>query len=163
MPVWRSGWARSCVWAAGTLLGLWTAVVHHLGAFAPSVVSGYGHALSMLAVCYGVPVWGFTVLWSALALALTVRQVRDGLPVAPTWWSFTFPVGTVATGSSALASATGLALFEIGAGIATLALGAGWFAAAYATLRLFTDQAALPRGVAQGVRGQRQRLSPFAG
>lgn len=129
------------VWIVLGFLGQSTTAVHHLGELAPSVVPGYGHALSMLAVCYGVPVWGFTVLWSVLALALTARQVRDGLPAAPTWWSFTFPVGTVATGSSALAAATGLMLFEIGAGLATLGLVAGWFAAAYATLRLFTAAA----------------------
>ncbi|MFJ2753960.1 TDT family transporter [Nocardioides sp. NPDC087217] len=126
------------VWIVLGFLGQSTTAVHHLGDLAPAVVPDYGHALSMLAVCYGVPVWGFTVLWTVLALALTVRQARDGLPLAPTWWSFTFPIGTVATGSSALASATGLALFEVGAGLATLGLLVGWLAAAYATVRLFT-------------------------
>ncbi|NYI80149.1 TDT family transporter [Nocardioides panzhihuensis] len=129
--------ALPTVWIVLGFLGQSTTAVHHLGALAPSVVPDYGHALSMLAVLYGVPVWGFTVLWTVLALALTVRQIREGLPVAPTWWSFTFPIGTVATGTSALAAATGLALFEVGAGIATLGLLAGWLAAAYGTVRLF--------------------------
>ncbi|TQL66407.1 tellurite resistance protein TehA-like permease [Nocardioides albertanoniae] len=124
------------VWIVLGFLGQSTTAVHHLGALAPSVVPGYGHALGMLAVCYGVPVWGFTVLWTALALTLTMRQLRDGLPVAPTWWSFTFPIGTVATGSSALAAATGLVLFEVAAGLAALGLLVGWVAAAYATWRL---------------------------
>jgi tellurite resistance protein TehA-like permease len=130
--------ALPTVWIVLGFLGQSTTAVHHLGALAPSVVPDYGHALSMLAVCYGVPVWGFTVLWIVLAIALTARQVRDGLPVAPTWWSFTFPVGTVATGSSALAAGTGLALFEIAAGLATFGLLMGWVAAAYGTVRLFT-------------------------
>ncbi|MFJ9389952.1 TDT family transporter [Nocardioides sp. NPDC101246] len=130
--------ALPTVWIVLGFLGQSTTAVHHLGELAPTVVHGYGHALSMLAICYGVPVWGFTVLWIALAVSLTARQVRDGLPIAPTWWSFTFPIGTVATGSSALASATGLALFEVGAGLATLGLLVGWLAAAYATVRLFT-------------------------
>ncbi|MFD7075302.1 TDT family transporter [Nocardioides sp. NPDC059952] len=142
------------VWIVLGFLGQSTTAVHHLGVLAPSVVPDYGHALGMLAVCYGVPVWGFTVLWTALALALTVRQVRDGLPVAPTWWSFTFPVGTVATGSSALAAATGLALFEIAAGLATLGLLVGWFAAAYATLRLFADQPVTAVPLPQGRQSQ---------
>jgi tellurite resistance protein TehA-like permease len=133
--------ALPTVWIVLGFLGQSTTAVHHLGVLAPSVVPDYGHALSMLAVCYGVPVWGFTVLWTALALALTVRQVRDGLPVAPTWWSFTFPVGTVATGNSALAAATGLGVFEVGAGIAVIGLLAGWVAAAYGTIRLFTTPA----------------------
>ena len=129
------------VWIVLGFLGQSTTAVHHLGALAPSVVPDYGHALSMLAICYGVPVWGFTVLWTVLALALTVRQVRAGMPVAPTWWSFTFPVGTVATGNSALAATTGLTLFEVGAGVATIGLLAGWLAAAYGTVRLFTTPA----------------------
>lgn len=69
---------------------------------APGVAGDYGHALSMFALCYGVPVWGFTMFWLALVSALTLRQFRDGLPFAPTWWSFTFPVGTVVTGTGAL-------------------------------------------------------------
>lgn len=129
------------VWIVLGFLGQSTTAVHHLGALAPSVVPGYGHALGMLALCYGVPVWGFTVLWTALALALTVRQVRAGLPVSPTWWSFTFPIGTVATGSSALAAATGLVLFEIGAVLATIGLLVGWVAAAYGTVRMLTTPA----------------------
>lgn len=147
--------ALPTVWIVLGFLGQSTTAVHHLGALAPSVVPDYGHALSMLAVIYGVPVWGFTVLWTVLALALTMRQIRDGLPVAPTWWSFTFPVGTVATGTSALAAATGLTLFEVAAGIATLGLLAGWLAAAYATTHLLTRTARptrwpVPRPAANG-------------
>jgi tellurite resistance protein TehA-like permease len=56
---------------------------------------------------YGLPVFGSAVLWSALALAITVRT---GMPFALTWWSFTFPVGTVVTGTTGLAVATGSAL-----------------------------------------------------
>ncbi|MGH3350474.1 MAG: TDT family transporter [Nocardioides sp.] len=130
--------ALPTVWIVLGFLGQSTTAVQHLGEIAPSVVPVYGHALSMLAVCYGVPVWGFTVLWTVLALALTVRQVRAGMPVAPTWWSFTFPIGTVATGNSALAAATGLGVFEVGSGIAAIGLLAGWVAAAYGTVRLFT-------------------------
>ena len=42
----------------------------------------------------GVPVWGFAMLWLALATGLTVRTLRRGMPFALTWWSLTFPVGT---------------------------------------------------------------------
>jgi C4-dicarboxylate transporter/malic acid transport protein len=60
-------------------------------------------AIDAVALLYGIPVWGFAVIWVAIAGAITVRTIRDGLPFAPTWWSFTFPVGTVATGTSVLA------------------------------------------------------------
>ncbi len=49
--------------------------------------------MSVFAILYGVPVWGFAVLWISLATALTVRTARRGMPFALTWWSLTFPVG----------------------------------------------------------------------
>ena len=52
------------------------------------------------AILYGVPVWGFAVLWIALATALTVlRTLRRGMPFTLTWWSLTFPV-TFVTGTT---------------------------------------------------------------
>ena len=132
------------VWIVLGFLGQSTTAAHHLGAEAPTVVPAYGHALGMLALCYGVPVWGFTVLWTALAIALTARQVRAGLPFAPTWWSFTFPVGTVATGTSALAAVTALALFKVAASIAMAGLLVGWAAAAAGTVRAFVTRPTPP-------------------
>ena len=48
----------------------------------------------------GWRVWGFAMLWLALAAALTVREVRAGLPFAPTWWSFIFPLGAFVTATA---------------------------------------------------------------
>jgi hypothetical protein len=45
------------------------------------------------------PMWGFAMLWLALAAAVTIRTARQGLPFSLTWWSFTFPVGTELTRS----------------------------------------------------------------
>lgn len=125
------------VWIVLGFLGQSTAAVHHLGALAPRLVPEYGDALGKLALCYGVPVWGFTMLWVALATTLTARQVRAGMPFAPSWWSFTFPVGNVVIATSALAAATGLDLFKAIAALAMLGLLAGWAAAAGGTLRAF--------------------------
>lgn len=66
----------------------------------------------MFAILYGVPVWGFAVLWIALATSLTVRTLRRGMPFALTWWSLTFPVGTFVTGTSQLAAHTHLPAFK---------------------------------------------------
>ena len=67
----------------------------------------YAHAASALGVFYGLPTLGFGLLWMAIAGAVTLRTVRDGMPFALTWWGFTFPVGTMATGATALAAHTG--------------------------------------------------------
>jgi C4-dicarboxylate transporter/malic acid transport protein len=63
----------------------------------------YAAGAAVFGLLYGVPVWGFAMLWLAIAAAITVRTARRGLPFTLTWWSFTFPVGTVVTGTIALA------------------------------------------------------------
>jgi tellurite resistance protein TehA-like permease len=78
------------------------------------------------AVLFGVPIWGFAVLWIALATALTVRTLRKGMPFALTWWSLTFPVGTFVTGTTQLALHTGLPAFRVAAAIAYLGLLCTW-------------------------------------
>lgn len=84
----------------------------------PDLAAGMG----IFAILFGVPVWGFAVLWIALATSLTVRTVRRGMPFALTWWSLTFPVGTFVTGTTQLANHTGLSAFKIAAAIAYVGL-----------------------------------------
>ena len=69
--------------------------------------------MNAFAILYGVPVWGFAVLWIALATALTLRTMRRGMPFALTWWSLTFPVGTFVTGTTQLAVHTNLPAFKL--------------------------------------------------
>lgn len=106
------------LWIALGSLGQSITAVNLLGAAAvASVHAPYAHALGVFGVIYGVPVWGFAMLWLTLAGCVTVRTARDHLPFTLTWWSFTFPVGTVVTGTSELAVHTGLDAFK---GIAVL-------------------------------------------
>src|SRR2546421_6037784 len=67
--------------------------------------------LSVFALVFGIAVWGFAMLWLAIAAAVTVRAARAHLPFNLTWWGFTFPVGTCVTGSAALAARSGADLF----------------------------------------------------
>lgn len=64
---------------------------------------------------FGLPVWGLAALWIPLALAITVRTARSGLPFSLAWWSFTFPVGTCVTASTGLWLHTGAEVFRIAA------------------------------------------------
>ncbi|MGI5498664.1 TDT family transporter [Lentzea sp. CA-135723] len=85
-------------------------------------------------VLYGTVAWGFALLWVALAAAVTVRAVRRGLPFALTWWSFVFPLGTLVTGTHALAVRVPSALFS---GVAVVLYGtlvAAWVTVAARTL-----------------------------
>jgi C4-dicarboxylate transporter/malic acid transport protein len=71
----------------------------------------YGEGLEAFGVVYGLPVWGFAMAWLAIAGLITVRTMRRGLPFSLTWWSFTFPVGTLVTGTAGLAVQTGVEAF----------------------------------------------------
>jgi C4-dicarboxylate transporter/malic acid transport protein len=97
----------------------------------PDLADGMG----VFAVLFGVPVWGFAVLWISLATALTVRTARRGMPFALTWWSLTFPVGTFVTGTTQLALHTGLPAFRIAAAIAYVGLLTTWCLVAVRTFR----------------------------
>ncbi|MEE6175214.1 TDT family transporter [Mycobacterium sp. 050134] len=91
--------------------------------------------MNAFAIVYGVPVWGFAVLWIALATSLTVRTLRRGMPFALTWWSLTFPVGTFVTGTAQLAGHTHLPAFRAAAAIAYAGLLFTWLLVAARTAR----------------------------
>ncbi len=97
----------------------------------PHLADGMG----VFAILFGVPVWGFGVLWIALATALTIRTARRGMPFALTWWSLTFPVGTFVTGTTQLAVHTDLPAFRIAAVVAYAGLLATWGLVAVRTAR----------------------------
>lgn len=92
-------------------------------------------AMDDFAVVFGVPVWGFAVLWIALATSLTVCTLRRGMPFALTWWSLTFPVGTFVTGTSQLASHTHLPAFKVAAAVAYGGLLLTWILVTVRTAR----------------------------
>jgi C4-dicarboxylate transporter/malic acid transport protein len=100
-----------------------------------AVDSQLADAMGVFAILYGVPVWGFAVLWISLATSLTVRTLRRGMPFALTWWSLTFPVGTFVTGTTQLAVHTGLPAFRVAAAIAYIGLLSTWCLVAVRTLR----------------------------
>lgn len=95
----------------------------------------YGGAAAVVGLFYGVPVWGFAMVWLVLAASLTLRTARDRLPFTLTWWSFTFPVGTMVTGTSALAARVHSGLFGIGAVALYALLVVAWITVAARTAR----------------------------
>jgi C4-dicarboxylate transporter/malic acid transport protein len=117
-------------------LGQSITAVNLLANVAPSVIPApYSGALRAMGLLYGVPIWGFAMLWLTIAAAITLKTVRDHLPFSLTWWSFTFPVGTTVTGTSELAAHTGSsALAWIAVALFLLLIGA-WLTATANTLR----------------------------
>jgi C4-dicarboxylate transporter/malic acid transport protein len=88
-----------------------------------------------LGILYGVPVLGFGLLWLVIAAGITRAALRGGMPFALTWWSLTFPVGTMVTGASALAKHTGAGLFAVIAVALYVFLVTAWAVVATRTVR----------------------------
>jgi C4-dicarboxylate transporter/malic acid transport protein len=132
-----SGTARvPTLWIVLGPLGQSITAAGLLGAIAKIAVEpDVAENLNGFAVLYGVPVWGFAVLWIALAASLTVSTLRRGMPFALTWWSLTFPVGTFVTGTSQLAAHTHLPAFKVAAVIAYTGLLCTWILVAIRTAR----------------------------
>ena len=124
------------LWIVLGPLGQSVTAVNALGAQAHlALPSPYAAAFRALGLVYGLPVWGFALMWAALATAVTVRTARAHLPFSLTWWSFTFPVGTVVTGTSALARTSGLTLFTAAAAALFVVLVGAWATVAVRTAR----------------------------
>lgn len=147
-----SGTARvPTLWIVLGPLGQSITVAGLLGTDAALAVEDeLAEGMRVFAVLYGVPVWGFAVLWISLATALTVRTLRRGMPFALTWWSLTFPVGTFVTGTTQLAVHTSLPAFRYAAALAYVGLLCTWVLVAVRTFRvgvrrgLFTPPGADP-------------------
>ena len=137
--------AHHKVGAAGMVPTLWIVLgpvgqsitaVNLLASNAPTVVdASTAHALLVVALVYGFAMLGFALLWTVIALAVTVRTAREHLPFSLTWWSFTFPVGTCVTGLNGLALHSGLTVVAVLAVIYYAGLVAAWITVAIRTFQ----------------------------
>ncbi|MFF1568872.1 TDT family transporter [Streptomyces sp. NPDC058293] len=131
-----SGAVVPTVWIGVGALGQAVTALGALATAAPSALPApYARGSAVAALLGGLGIWGFALLWLVLATALTVREVRRGLPFAPTWWSFIFPLGACVTGTSALAASTGSQLFAWSAVVLYALLVAAWTVVAWHSLR----------------------------
>ncbi len=89
-----------------------------LGEQAPRVLNvmqmaDIGHAAHGVGVIGAAILWGFGLWWLVLALLITVRYLREGLPFNMGWWAFTFPIGVYSLATLALGRTTGVHAFEV--------------------------------------------------
>ncbi|MDX6236790.1 MAG: hypothetical protein QOG10_1605 [Kribbellaceae bacterium] len=124
------------LWIVLGPLGQSIAAANLLGGVASQALPApYSTALQAFGVVYGVPVWGFGLLWGAIAGAITIRTAREHLPFSLTWWSFIFAVGSTTEGTSGLALHTGSDLFRVAAVLFYFGLVATWITVAVRTAR----------------------------
>ncbi|WP_146889592.1 C4-dicarboxylate ABC transporter, partial [Deinococcus cellulosilyticus] len=61
----------------------------------------------------GITLWGTALWWLLLAVALTLRTLKQGLPFNLGWWGLTFPLGVFVATAFSLEEATHLKGFSL--------------------------------------------------
>ncbi|MNF81760.1 potassium-tellurite ethidium and proflavin transporter [compost metagenome] len=89
--------------------------------FAANGLPGVGEVAAGLGLVAGITLWGFGLWWMLMAVLITVRYLRDGIPFNLGWWGFTFPLGVYSLATLKLASTLNLTFFSI-AGCVLVAL-----------------------------------------
>lgn len=89
-----------------------------LGADAPAIFAanglpGIGEIASGIGLVAGITLWGFGLWWMLMALLITARYLRDGIPFNLGWWGFTFPLGVYSLATLKLASTLNLGFFSV--------------------------------------------------
>ncbi|WP_278387175.1 SLAC1 family transporter [Pseudomonas oryzihabitans] len=110
-----------------------------LGSAAPAVfaahgLAGIGEIARGLGLLGALLLWGLGLWWLALAVLVTQRQAREGMPFNLGWWGFTFPLGVYALATLRLGEALAAPFFTgLGAALVVL-LALLWLLVASRTL-----------------------------
>jgi C4-dicarboxylate transporter/malic acid transport protein len=80
--------------------------------FAAHGLGGVGEIASGLGLIAGIILWGVGVWWLLMAVLITVRYLRNGIPFNLGWWGFTFPLGVFALTTLKLGAVLQLGFFS---------------------------------------------------
>ncbi|NSX08847.1 TDT family transporter [Pseudomonas lini] len=111
-----------------------------LGADAPAIfaangLSGIGEIAAGLGLVAGITLWGFGLWWMLIALLITVRYLRAGIPFNLGWWGFTFPLGVYSLATLKLASTLSLTFFSVFGCLLVAMLAVMWLIVAKRTVQ----------------------------
>ncbi|PYY69718.1 C4-dicarboxylate ABC transporter [Pseudomonas jessenii] len=81
--------------------------------FAANGMPGVGEIAAGLGLVAGITLWGFGLWWMLMALLITGRYLRAGIPFNLGWWGFTFPLGVYSLATLKLASTLSLTFFSV--------------------------------------------------
>ena len=110
-----------------------------LGNDAPAIFAAHGMAsiggvAEGIGLIGGVLFWGLGLWWMVLALLITGRYFRKGIPFNLGWWGFTFPLGVYAVTTLKLGSMLHLTFFSFFGVVLVLMLTVMWMIVAAKTL-----------------------------
>ena len=94
--------------------------------FAANGLPGLGEVAAGLGLVAGITLWGFGFWWMLMALLITARYLRTGIPFNLGWWGFTFPLGVYALATLKLASLLSLGFFTVFGCVLVAMLAAMW-------------------------------------
>jgi C4-dicarboxylate transporter/malic acid transport protein len=110
-----------------------------LGADAPAIFAAHGMAsigdvAAGIGLISGILFWGLGVWWMVLALLITARYLRRGMPFNLGWWGFTFPLGVYSVATLKLASTLNSTFFGTLGSLMVLLLAVMWLVVSAKTL-----------------------------
>nr|BFD43655.1 TDT family transporter [Pseudomonas sp. FFPRI_1] len=111
-----------------------------LGADAPAIFAanglpGMGEIAAGLGLVAGLTLWGFGLWWMLMAVLITLRYLREGIPFNLGWWGFTFPLGVYSLATLKLGSILHLGFFSVFGAVLVAALAVLWLIVAKRTVQ----------------------------
>lgn len=111
-----------------------------LGADSPAIfaVNGFariGEIAEGLGLISGIALWGFGLWWILMALLITIRYFRAGIPFNLGWWGFTFPLGVYSLATLRLGHVLQLSFFDVVGCVLVAMLVMMWFIVGSRTLK----------------------------
>lgn len=103
--------------------------------FAANGLPGIGEIAEGLGLVAGITLWGFGLWWMLMALLITVRYLRAGIPFNLGWWGFTFPLGVYSLTTLKLASTLNLTFFSVFGCVLVAMLAVMWLIVAKRTVQ----------------------------
>lgn len=94
--------------------------------FAANGLPGIGEVAAGLGLVAGITLWGFGLWWMLMAVLITLRYMRAGIPFNLGWWGFTFPLGVYSLATLKLASTLNLSFFSLFGSVLVVALAIMW-------------------------------------
>lgn len=80
--------------------------------FATNHLVSIGNIAQGIGFVAGILFWGYGLWWMLLAMLITVRYFREGIPFNLGWWGFTFPLGVFAVATLKLATLIDITFFK---------------------------------------------------
>lgn len=110
-----------------------------LGTDAPAILAAQGMGsvgtvAAGIGLIAGTVLWGVGLWWLLLALLITIRYFRAGVPFNLGWWGYTFPLGVYTVATLKLGTLLGIAAFSVFGTVLVIVLTLMWMLVAARTI-----------------------------